>query len=53
LPIADAHHKAEFYEFFQPKFISSLKEFHFMGFTSTLIGISESFLPHLGHFPLC
>jgi hypothetical protein len=26
--------------------------FHFMGFTSTSIGSKESFLPHLGHFPL-
>jgi hypothetical protein len=26
--------------------------FHFMGFTTTSIGSKESFLPHLGHFPL-
>ena len=26
-------------------------KFHFMGFTSTLMGNKDSFLPHFGHFP--
>jgi len=27
-------------------------DLYFMGFTSTSMGNKESFLPHLGHFPL-
>jgi hypothetical protein len=39
--------------FFCQNFFAPAPTSYFVGFTSTLMGMSASFLPHFGHFPLC